>query len=160
MLTSRNNEPRWILATIINFQNRQFWGWHKLCFVRRFLLLFFLRTWNQTSFFCLRAGKFSSAAPTYGRASTVDKTFEELSGRIQDNVQENIDHHKILAEWCLSLSQHILIIYTKVCDVFSTKLPVRIFGDLLAKIGLDASDHRLFDQCVGHKSPDSDLYGF
>ncbi len=66
MLTSRNNDPRWILATIVDFQNRRFWGWHELCFARKFLLLFFLRTWNQTSFFRLRAGKFSSAAPNKG----------------------------------------------------------------------------------------------
>jgi hypothetical protein len=35
-----------------------------LFFVTFFLLLFFLRTWNQNICFCLRAGKFSSAAPT------------------------------------------------------------------------------------------------
>ena len=58
MLTSRNNDPRWILATIVESGNRQFWGWHELFFVTLFLLLFFLRTWNQ-----IRTGKFSSAAP-------------------------------------------------------------------------------------------------
>jgi hypothetical protein len=50
MLTSRNNDPRWILATIVESGNRQFWGWHELFFVTFFLLLFFLRTWNQIFF--------------------------------------------------------------------------------------------------------------
>ena len=43
MLTSQNNDPRWILATIVESGNHRFWGWHKLCFVTFFLLLFFLR---------------------------------------------------------------------------------------------------------------------
>jgi hypothetical protein len=47
MLTSRNNDLRWILATIVESGNRRFWGWHKLCFVTFFWLLFFLCTWNQ-----------------------------------------------------------------------------------------------------------------
>ena len=51
MLTSRNNDPRWILATIVESGNRRFWGWHTLFFVTFFLLLFFLRTWNQNFFF-------------------------------------------------------------------------------------------------------------
>ena len=42
--------------------NRRFWGWHKLCFVMFFWLIFFLRTWNQNFFFRFRTGKFSSAA--------------------------------------------------------------------------------------------------
>jgi hypothetical protein len=63
MLTSRNNDLRWILATIVKSGNRRFWGWHELCFVTFFWLLFFLRTWNQTFFFRFWAGKFSSAAP-------------------------------------------------------------------------------------------------
>jgi hypothetical protein len=58
MLILQNiNDPRWILATIVESGNHQFWGWHEL-------FLFFLRTWNQNFCFCLRAGKFSSAAPT------------------------------------------------------------------------------------------------
>ena len=63
MLTSRNIYHRWILATIVESGNRQFWGWNELFFVMFFLLLFFLRTWNQNFFFRFRAGKFSSAAP-------------------------------------------------------------------------------------------------
>ena len=47
--------------------------------------------------------------------------------------------------------------FTKVCDVFSTKLPPTFFEELLAKIGLDASDKCVFDRCVSHKSPDGDL---
>ena len=62
MLTSQNNDPRWILATIVESGNCQFWGWHELFFVTFFLLLFFLRTWNQ-NFFSLLHGKFSSASP-------------------------------------------------------------------------------------------------
>ena len=57
------NDPRWILATIVESGNRRFWGWHTLFFVTFFLLLFFLRTWNQNFFFRFRTGKFTSAAP-------------------------------------------------------------------------------------------------
>jgi hypothetical protein len=63
MLKSQNNDPRWILATNVESGNHRFWGWHELFFVTCFLLLFFLRTWNQ-NFFRFCAGKFSSAAPT------------------------------------------------------------------------------------------------
>ena len=65
MLTSQNNDPRWILATIVESGNRRFWGWHKLCFATCFLLLFFLRSWNQNFFSRFRTGNFSSAAPNY-----------------------------------------------------------------------------------------------
>jgi hypothetical protein len=51
MLTSQNNDLRWILATIAESENRRFWGWHELFFVTFFWLLFFLRTWNQNFFF-------------------------------------------------------------------------------------------------------------
>ena len=64
-----------------------------------------------------------------------------------------------MAGWSLLLSQRFLIMFTKVCDVFSTKLSVKLFGELLAKLGLDALDKRVFDQCVSHKSPDGDLDG-
>jgi len=43
--------------------------------------------------------------------------------------------------------------------MFSGKLSVKHFGELLAMIGLDASDTRVFNQCVSHKSPDGDLHG-
>ena len=36
MLTSRNNDPRWILATIVESRNCQFWGWHELFFMTFF----------------------------------------------------------------------------------------------------------------------------
>ena len=49
--------------------------------------------------------------------------------------------------------------FTKVCDVLSTKLSVKHFGELIAMIGLDASDKRVFNRCVSHKSPDGDLHG-
>ncbi len=49
--------------------------------------------------------------------------------------------------------------FTKVCDVLSTKLPLKHFGEMLAMIGLDALDKRVFDQCLHHKSPDRDLHG-
>ena len=77
-------------------------------------------------------------------AVTVDGGFQESKVWIKDNVQDNIDHNNILAGWCLSLSQHFLIMYIKVCDVFSNKLSVTHFGDLLAMIDLDASDKRVF----------------
>ncbi len=49
--------------------------------------------------------------------------------------------------------------FTKVCHVLSTKLPLSThFGELLAMIGLDALDKRVFDQCLLHKSPDRDLH--
>ena len=63
MFTSRNNDPRWILATIVESGNHRFWGLQELFFVTFFWLLFFLPTWNQNLFFCFRAEKFSSAAP-------------------------------------------------------------------------------------------------
>ena len=49
--------------------------------------------------------------------------------------------------------------FTKVCGVFLLKLSVTLFGELLAMIGLDASDKRVFDQGVSHKSPNGDLQG-
>ena len=78
-------------------------------------------------------------------AVTVDRGFQEPLVRIKDNGQENIDRHSILAGWCLLLSQRFLIMFTKVCDVFSTKLSVKLFGELLAMIGIDASDKRVFN---------------
>jgi hypothetical protein len=92
-------------------------------------------------------------------ASTVDRGFQESLVWIKENGQDQIDHHNILAGWCLLLSQRFLIMFTKVCDVLSTKLTVNYFGELLAMIGLDALDNRVFNQCVSHKSPDGDLYG-
>ena len=77
-------------------------------------------------------------------AVTVHGGFQESLVWIKDNGQDNIDHHNILAGWCLSLSQHFLIMFTKVCDELSTKLSVKHFGELLAMIGLDALDKRVF----------------
>jgi hypothetical protein len=51
MLTSRNNNHRWILAAIVESGNHRFWGWHELFFVTFFWLLFILRTWNQKNVF-------------------------------------------------------------------------------------------------------------
>jgi hypothetical protein len=59
--------------------------------------------------------------------------------------EDNVDHHSILAGWCLSLSQRFLIMFTKVCEELSNKLSVKHFGKLLAMIGLDADDTRVFD---------------
>ena len=67
MLTSRNNDLRWILATIVKSGNRRFWGWHELCFVTFFWLLFFLRTWNQTFFFSLLGRKILQCSPYWRR---------------------------------------------------------------------------------------------
>ena len=49
--------------------------------------------------------------------------------------------------------------FTKVCDQLSNKLSVKHFGELLAMIGLDAADTRVFDRCISHKSPKDDLRG-
>ena len=92
-------------------------------------------------------------------AGTVDRGFQESLVWIKDNGQENIDHHNILEGWCLLLSQRFLIMFTIVCDVFSTKLSVQHFGELLAMIGLDAADKRVFNRCVSHTTPDGDLHG-
>ncbi len=73
--------------------------------------------------------------------------------------QGNIDHHNILAGWRLSLSQLYLIMFTKVCDQLSKKLPVKLVGELLAMIGLDSSDNRVCKRCNSHKSPVGDLHG-
>ena len=62
MLTSRNNDLRWILATIVESGNRRFWGWLELCFVT-FFGFYFSCVRGTKTFFRFRAGKFSSAAP-------------------------------------------------------------------------------------------------
>ena len=46
-----------------------------------------------------------------------------------------------------------------VCNVLSTKMPVKFFGELLAMIGLDESDERVFNQCVTNSFPLGDLHG-
>ena len=92
-------------------------------------------------------------------ATTVDAGFQELLDWIKQNCQDNVDHHNILAGWCLSLSQRFLIMFTKVCDVLSTKFALNSFEQLLAMIGLDSSDNCVCNQCHSHKSPDGDLHG-
>ena len=54
MLTSHNNDPRWILATIVESGNHRFWGWREFFFVMLFWLLFFLCKWNQHVFLLSR----------------------------------------------------------------------------------------------------------
>ena len=54
MLILRNNDHRWILATIVGSGNRQFWGWHELFFVTSF--------WNQ-KFFTLLLWKILQCSP-------------------------------------------------------------------------------------------------
>ena len=92
-------------------------------------------------------------------ALTVDIWLQDSLVWIKDYGQKNIDHHNILAGWCLSLSQRFLIMFTKVCDELSTKLSVTHFGELLAMIGIDASDKRVCSRCGSRKSPDGDLIG-
>ncbi len=92
-------------------------------------------------------------------ATTVEAGFQESIDWIKSNCQGYVDHHNILAGWCLSLSQRFLIMFTKVCDVISTKLSVKYFGNLSAMIGLNGLDKSVFHQCVHHKSPDGDLHG-
>ena len=62
-MTSQNNDPRWILATIVESGNHQFWGWHEFFFVTFFLLLFFLCAWNQNFCFSLSYGKILQCSP-------------------------------------------------------------------------------------------------
>ena len=64
-------------------------------------------------------------------AITVGRGFKELLVWIQDNFQDKIDHHTIVSGWYLTLSQHFLIMFTKVCDVFSTQLSVTRLGSYL-----------------------------
>jgi len=92
-------------------------------------------------------------------ASLVDAGYQESLEWIKENCQSNVDHHHILAGWCLSLSQRFLIMFTKVCDQLCTKLSVNYFDDLLAMIGLDDSDKHALTRCVNHKSPEDDLHG-
>ncbi len=60
-------------------------------------------------------------------APTVDAGYQESLDWIKENCQINVDHHHILAGWCLSLSlsQRFLIMFKKVCDQFSNKLPMK-----------------------------------
>ena len=92
-------------------------------------------------------------------ATTVEAGFQESIDWIKSNCQGSVDHHNILAGWCLSLSQRFLIMFTKVCNALSTKLQLNLFGQLLAMIGLDSSDNRVCNRCNSHKSPAGDLHG-
>ena len=92
-------------------------------------------------------------------AISVDKACEESSSWIQQNVHEHVDHHKILAGWCLSLSQRFLMVYTKVVAAYMIKWSSPTFAELLEKIGLDGNHERVFDQCVSHQLPAGDLNG-
>ena len=78
-------------------------------------------------------------------ASTVDSGFEDSIDWIKKNGEDKIDHHNIFAGWCLLLSQRYLIMFAYVCNVLSTKLPVKFYGELLAMIGLDESDECVFN---------------
>ena len=92
-------------------------------------------------------------------ATTVEAEFQESIDWIKGNCQGSVDHHNILAGWCLSLSQRFLIMFTKVCDGFTTQLSVKHFDYFTEMIGLHALDKSVFDRCVQHKSPEGDLYG-
>ncbi len=54
-----------------------------------------------------------------------------------------------------TLSHHV----QKSVSCIIKKLPLIHFGELLAMIGLDESDKRVFDQYLHHKSPEGDLHG-
>ena len=62
-------------------------------------------------------------------SSMVDSGFEDSYDWIKENGEDKIDHHNILAGWCLLLSQCYLIMFANVCDVLSTKLPLKLFGE-------------------------------
>jgi hypothetical protein len=83
----------------------------------------------------LRIQQWSTFAPR------VDAGYQELLDWIKENCQSDVDHHHILAGWCLSLSQRFLIMFTKVCDQLSNKLSRKHFGELLAMLGIDADDN-------------------
>ena len=89
MLTLQNNNPRWILSTIVQSGNRQFWGWLELardvlCDI--FLVSFFLCTWNQT-FFSAFAQENSPVQPLLGitRAELGEKVIQDGWGGQPDN---------------------------------------------------------------------------
>ena len=72
-------------------------------------------------------------------------------------------HYKILAGWCLSLSQQFILLYTDICHVIIDILPEHpdqpTFSQLLSKMGIDAGHERLFDHCVKFKNEEDDLVG-
>ena len=47
-------------------------------------------------------------------ASTVDSGFEDSYDWIKEDGEDKIDHHNILAGWCLLLSQLYLIMFANV----------------------------------------------
>ena len=61
-------------------------------------------------------------------ASMVESGFEDANDWIKENGKYRIDHHNILAGWCLLLSQRYLIMFGYVCNVLSTKFPVKFYG--------------------------------
>jgi hypothetical protein len=73
MLTSRNDDLRWILATIVESGNRQFWGWmtcDELCFHGAsfvlcdvFLASIFVVYVEPKLFFSLSGGKILQCSP-------------------------------------------------------------------------------------------------
>jgi hypothetical protein len=62
MLTSQNNDLRWILATIVESGNRRFWGWLELCFVT-FFGFYFSCVRGTKTFFSLSRGKILQCSP-------------------------------------------------------------------------------------------------
>jgi hypothetical protein len=66
MLTSRNNDPRWILATIVRKWKLPIWGVAWIVLRDVFMASIFLAYMEPQLFSPFRVGKFSSAAPNYG----------------------------------------------------------------------------------------------
>ena len=77
--------------------------------------------------------------------STVDSGFEDANDWIKKTVKTRLITDNILAGRCLLLSQRYLIMFAYVCNVLSTKLIVKLYGELLAMIGLDESGKRVFN---------------
>ena len=97
-------------------------------------------------------------------AITVDNGYDFANQWIKDNVEKDVTaHQKILAGWCLSLSQRFIITYTDICRVIIDMLPEHpnqpTFSQLLVKMGIDAGHERLFDRCVKYKHGEDDLVG-
>ena len=70
-------------------------------------------------------------------AVTVDRGFKESLVWIQENCQEKkIDHHKILAGWCLSLSQASLLCSQKCVMCSQPSCQLNFLGSYLHSLVL------------------------
>jgi hypothetical protein len=79
---------------------------------------------------------------------TIDNGYDSANQYIKDSVTKVATaHYKILAGWCLSLSQQFIIMYTDICCIIIDMLPEHpnhqpTFSLLLGKMGIDAGHER------------------